>query len=91
MKSAPAMLDAGTSELFRTKVKGLELEAERLQQEALYDLVRSAPLGQSVGSANEAARANIAAYEAMSARTFPTADVGVLLDAFASKHGREAG
>ena len=28
--------EANTAELFRTKIKGLELEAERLQQEAMF-------------------------------------------------------
>src|SRR5688572_15778767 len=36
LKNAPGLTDAGAVEAFRTKVKGLELEAERLQQEALY-------------------------------------------------------
>jgi uncharacterized protein (TIGR02444 family) len=75
LKSPPAMIDAGTAEMFRTRIKGLELEAERLQQEALYDLACSAPLGEAAASAEEAAPANVAAYENFSA-------VDVLLDAF---------
>jgi uncharacterized protein (TIGR02444 family) len=91
MKSAPAMPEPGVAELFRTKVKGLELEAERLQQEALYDLARTAPLGEPVASAEEAARANIAAYEAVTARPFPKTGVDLVLGAFAGKYARGTG
>jgi uncharacterized protein (TIGR02444 family) len=91
LKSAPAMTDAGAAERFRTKVKGLELEAERLQQEALYDLARAAPLGEEVASAADAAHANIAVYETVAARKFAKADVDIVLNAFASRYGREAG
>jgi uncharacterized protein (TIGR02444 family) len=82
LKSAPAMIEPGASELFRTKVKGLELEAERLQQEALYDLARSAPLGEAATSAEDAARANVVAYQEVSGQRFPQSAVDVLLDAF---------
>src|SRR6266849_4312024 len=45
LKSPPGLVDAGTTEAFRTRIKAVELEAERLQQEAMYDLVRAALLG----------------------------------------------
>src|SRR4051812_104131 len=32
LKASPALIEPGASEVFRTKVKGLELESERLQQ-----------------------------------------------------------
>jgi uncharacterized protein (TIGR02444 family) len=83
LKSAPTMIEPGASELFRTKIKGLELEAERLQQEALYDLARSSPLGDAAASAEEAARANVAGYQTVVGQRFPQAAVDVLLDAFA--------
>ncbi len=82
LKSAPAMIDPGASELLRTRVKGLELESERLQQEALYDLTRSRTWGEPAASADEAARANVAAYETFLARRFPKPAVDVLLNAF---------
>jgi uncharacterized protein (TIGR02444 family) len=82
LKSAPVMLDHGTSEVFRTKVKGLELEAERLQQQALYDLAQASSLGELETSAEEAARANVAAYEKFAARPFPKPAVDVLLVSF---------
>src|SRR5438309_2153749 len=45
LKSPPALLPAPTAEVFRTKIKALELEAERLQQEAMYDLARETLFG----------------------------------------------
>jgi uncharacterized protein (TIGR02444 family) len=36
LKGAPTLVEPGTQEVLRTKVKAIELEAERLQQEALY-------------------------------------------------------
>src|SRR5262249_30286114 len=41
LKTPPALVDAATAELFRTKIKAVELEAERLQQEAMHALARS--------------------------------------------------
>ena len=35
LKSPPALVPATTAELFRSKIKAAELEAERLQQEAM--------------------------------------------------------
>ena len=62
LKSPPALVEASTAEAFRNRIKAVELEAERLQQEAMYAL---APLGAEATDPNEAARANVAAYEAM--------------------------
>src|ERR1700740_120185 len=45
LKHAPPLLVAGKQEAWRTKVKAVELEAERLQQEALYPRSRSGPRG----------------------------------------------
>ena len=41
LKGAPTLVEAGRQEAFRTKIKAIELEAERLQQEALYARSRS--------------------------------------------------
>ena len=60
----------------------VELEAERLQQEALYDLANSMTLGAPQASITDAARANIAAYASALGRTFPAAPVELLLGAF---------
>ena len=39
LKSPPGLVEAGAAEAFRTRIKAIELEAERLQQEAMYGLV----------------------------------------------------
>src|SRR5690348_5858642 len=41
LKSASTLIEAGKQEALRTKIKAIELEAERLQQEALYLASRS--------------------------------------------------
>lgn len=88
LKSAAGLIEPSACEVFRTKVKGLELEAERLQQEALYRFAQPKNLGDLAASAEEAARANVAAYEAYSARRFPAPAVDVVLDAFGKFQGR---
>ena len=62
LKGAATLVEPGKQEAFRNKVKAVELEAEQLQQEALYSFTKSGPLG-AQGSPPAAARANIAAYE----------------------------
>ena len=68
LKSPPALVARATAEAFRNRIKAMELEAERLQQEAMFAL---APLGVEAADAAEAARANVAAYEQMLRVTFP--------------------
>src|ERR1700686_3536434 len=41
LKTDAPLLDKGSAELFRTKIKAIELESERLQQEAMYGLAES--------------------------------------------------
>ena len=83
LKSPPALVAAPTAELFRTKIKAVELEAERLQQEAMYELARPALLGRDAPSPSAAARANIAAYQAMRGTAFPEPAIATLLAALA--------
>jgi uncharacterized protein (TIGR02444 family) len=83
LKTPPALVASAKAELFRTKIKAIELEAERLQQEAMYDLATASPWGRELPSVQEAARANVAAYEAMSRGSFPTAAINSLLAALA--------
>ena len=45
LKGAATLVEPGKQEAFRNKVKAVELEAEQLQQEALYDFTKSGPLG----------------------------------------------
>ena len=71
LKSPPPVMAAEAAESFRTRIKAVELEAERLQQEALYELAQSSRLGQPVRfAAPQAARTSIDAYQAVS-RTLP--------------------
>jgi len=81
LKGAATLVEAQKQEAFRTKVKAIELEAERLQQEALFGLTRTGPLG-SEAPPRDAARANIAAYETALDARFPKPAVDVLGGAF---------
>jgi uncharacterized protein (TIGR02444 family) len=82
LKSPPGLVAPATTEQFRTKLKAVELEAERLQQEAMYALAAREPLGWDARSPAEAARANIAAYQAMCQKQFSQSAVETLLAAF---------
>ena len=89
LKSPPALVAPATAEAFRTRIKAVELEAERLQQEAMYELARGdAPLGKPTSPPAEAARLSVAAYAAMRAVAFPEPAVETLLAAFTTLHGR---
>ncbi len=83
LKGAATLVDPDTQEAFRNKVKAVELEAERLQQEALYAFAKSGPLGTEALPA-VAALANIAAYESVLGINFPKSSVAVLANAFAA-------
>ena len=84
LKSPPALVAPATAELFRTRIKAAELEAERLQQEAMYELARSSLLGHDAPSLADAARANVAAYAAMRGVAFPETATETLLAALSS-------
>jgi uncharacterized protein (TIGR02444 family) len=83
LKSPPVLVEAPTVELFRTRIKAAELEAERLQQEAMYELACAMPVGREVHSAAQAARANVAAYERVAGVPFPEPAIATLLAALA--------
>jgi uncharacterized protein (TIGR02444 family) len=88
LKGARTLVDPGKQEAFRNKVKAIELEAERLQQEALYAFAESAPLGKHA-EPSAAAHGNVSAYERIMNVTFPRSAIDVLLGAFDSlEHGR---
>ena len=90
LKVPPAVMTPEAAEGFRTRIKAVELEAERLQQEAMYELVGATPRGQDASSLADAARGNIAAYEAMGGKTFPKPAIETLLAALpASGHTTE--
>jgi uncharacterized protein (TIGR02444 family) len=81
LKAAPTLVEAGKQEAFRTKIKAIELEAERLQQEALYARSRSASRASEVRPP-AAARANLAAYERVLGARFPNPALDRLVSAF---------
>jgi uncharacterized protein (TIGR02444 family) len=83
LKTPPLLVTAARAEAFRTRIKAIELEAERLQQEAMYELEPAMPPGQEVSSSEDAARENLAAYAAVLETTFPPAAAGAVLTAFA--------
>jgi uncharacterized protein (TIGR02444 family) len=87
LKSSPGLVAPNTAEAFRTRIKAVELEAERLQQEAMYALAATMPLSRDATSPVEAARSNVAAYETVRAVAFPKAAVDTVLTAFAKLEG----
>jgi 4-carboxymuconolactone decarboxylase len=91
LKSPPPLVAGATAELFRTKVKAVELEAERLQQEAMYELAGAMPWGQEALSLADAARGNIAAYEAMGGKAFPKPAIETLLAALPGVRAHNGG
>jgi uncharacterized protein (TIGR02444 family) len=82
LRSPPTLVESASAEAFRTKIKAVELEAERLQQEAMYELARSSPLGQAVPTPQAAAQNNVAAYETACSKPFSKPAVETLLAAF---------
>ena len=82
LKSPPPVMAPDAAEGFRTRIKAVELEAERLQQEAMYALTQSGPLGRATASKVEAARGSVAAYQAL-LRPFPAGPLDTVLAAFA--------
>jgi uncharacterized protein (TIGR02444 family) len=82
LKSPPPVMGPDAAEGFRTRIKAVELEAERLQQEAMYDLARSGRLGTSAATAEQAARTSVAAYQAL-LPPFPPQPIETVLAAFA--------
>jgi uncharacterized protein (TIGR02444 family) len=83
LKGAATFIDPAKQEALRDKVKVAELEAERLQQEGLYAVTQSGPLGKAA-EPSTAASGNVAAYEAAIGKTFPKSAVDVLIGGFKS-------
>jgi uncharacterized protein (TIGR02444 family) len=83
LKEPSGAFDTPVTAALRQRVKAVELEAERLQQETLFAALPLADLGQPA-TPREAAPANVSTYErVLGARFEPTA-VQTLLDAFHS-------
>ncbi len=81
LKGSATAVPPDVTEAFRGKIKAVELEAERLEQEALFELSTSAPVGVAGKSVIAAARANIDAYQALLGARFPDAAVAQMLTA----------
>jgi uncharacterized protein (TIGR02444 family) len=82
LKSPPPVIEAGAAEAFRTRIKAVELEAERLQQHTMYGLADALPF-EHAAAPTAAAAANVAAYQAISPHIFPQGAVDTILAAFA--------
>jgi uncharacterized protein (TIGR02444 family) len=86
LKTPPAALMPEVAESFRTRIKAVELEAERLQQEALFDLVQTSRLGRPAASPVDAARDSVSSYEGVIG-PLPPGPLGAVLSAFAKFQG----
>jgi uncharacterized protein (TIGR02444 family) len=80
LKTNAPLPDKGAAELFRTKIKAIELESERLQQETMYALAADLP-SEPARSVDEAARANIEAYRSVAGLPFSAGAVETLIKA----------
>lgn len=81
LKSPPPVIAPDVAEGFRTRIKAVELEAERLQQEALFQIAERG-IGSPAASSVAAAKASVSAYQAV-LRPFPAAPLETILSAFA--------
>jgi uncharacterized protein (TIGR02444 family) len=82
LKSPPEAIAPEAAESLRTRIKAVELEAERLQQEALYGLAQTSRLGRPAPSKADAARDSISSYQGVIG-PFPPEPLGTVLSAFA--------
>ncbi|RAI44193.1 TIGR02444 family protein [Rhodoplanes roseus] len=80
LKEDAPLVDAAAAQAFRTQVKRLELEAERLQQEALYRLADRLPPGGGSPPA-DAVGANVEALGRALGQDFPAAQAALLVAA----------
>jgi len=80
LKDGSSLVERGAADVFRTRIKAVELESERLQQESLYALAAGLTT-QDAPTVEAAARANVAAYEQASGRDFAPSAVEALLRA----------
>jgi uncharacterized protein (TIGR02444 family) len=80
LKDGSSLVERSAAEWFRTRIKAVELESERLQQEAMFALAAGLAT-ESAATVEAAARANVAAYEQALARKLAPEAVGALLSA----------
>jgi uncharacterized protein (TIGR02444 family) len=81
LKTAPPLIEPAAAERFRNRIKGVELEAERLQQEAMYAMDTGIRFSEAA-TPIEAARANVAAYQTVRGTPFATSAIKALLAGF---------
>jgi uncharacterized protein (TIGR02444 family) len=82
LKMPPPVVASDAAETFRNRVKSAELEAERLQQEALYALAASGKLGgRPAPSAVKAAQDSISSYQGVIG-PFPPHAIETVMAAF---------
>ena len=86
LKAPPTALTPDAAEGFRTRIKAVELEAERLQQEALFDLAQSRRPGRPAASPIGAARDSVSSYQGVIG-PFPPEPLEAVLSAFAKFQG----
>ncbi|MDC7786873.1 TIGR02444 family protein [Rhodoplanes sp. TEM] len=80
LKQDPPLVDTAAAQAFRSEVKRLELEAERLQQEALFRLAGTLPSADGAPP-EAAARANVGMLARVMGTAFPAAEVERLVEA----------
>ena len=81
LKTPPPVMGPEAAESLRTRIKAVELEAERLQQEALYGLAQTSRLGRPSPSRSKAARDSVSSYQAVTG-PFPPEPLAAVLSAF---------
>ena len=87
LKTPPPALDARGAEALRGIVKKAELEAERLQQAALFAITLPSAPDADATSVRAAGVANAAAYALALGRPLAAAPLGVMLDALVAQVG----
>jgi uncharacterized protein (TIGR02444 family) len=86
LKTPPALVPAATAGAFRNRIKAVELEAERLQQEAMYAIEQAAPARSPEPTPSAAAQKSLAAYETICRARLPSAARDAVLAAYSKLH-----
>jgi uncharacterized protein (TIGR02444 family) len=90
LKAGSTLVEHSAVELFRTKIKAIELESERLEQEALFAMTPSVETVPAE-SIDAAARSNILAYEEAVAVAFASGPVEIVIAALVANAQAHAG
>jgi uncharacterized protein (TIGR02444 family) len=90
LKEGVPLVPHDIAEFFRTRIKAVELESERLEQEALFAMIPGIETT-AAPSLEAAARANVLAYEQALAVAFSRGPLEILIAALASFARRGAG